>query len=146
MLARMSFRRRRLLPVLASWLAVSVAACSTPPRPEEGLARTVREKQRWDVQHAGQPLGSLVLLELDDAAGTQRFYRVENRSQQWLGFVSDAGGVYRRVPFAEREEFLGVYPMAEGLALLYDVERVTIEAPAAAREASASRPAAGTAR
>ena len=121
-------------------LTLTLAGCVAKPPAGQGLALMVHEQQRWQVLHAGQPIGELILLELQDQAGTQRFYRVENRAAQWLGFVSETGGVYRRVPFQEHEAFVGVYPMAQGLAWLYDVDQVAIgPAGGAAREASAPR-------
>ena len=48
----------------------------------------------------------------------------------------------RRVPFQEEEESLGIYPMARGLAALYEVENpvdLTLLDRASASEASIPR-------
>ncbi|MCC6783971.1 MAG: hypothetical protein IT457_14095 [Planctomycetes bacterium] len=102
-------------------VALAASACSTP-KPGPLDPRPVHERESWAAEANGTPLGRVVLLEIDDPAGPVRLYRVENASGQWLGWVDVAGRVWQRVPFQADEQFLGVYPMEKGLALLYEVE------------------------
>jgi hypothetical protein len=82
----------------------------------------VRTAQRWEATLDGEVLGRVELLEIEDPVRPIRMYRAVTRSGQWLGYVDEQGRVFQRVPFEDREVFRGVYPMAEGLALLYEVD------------------------
>jgi hypothetical protein len=126
----------------ASILLGLLAACAAPAPLPDHAPRPVHELAVWELTEEGQPVGRLLLLEIEDPAGPQRWYRVENRGRQWVGWVSPAGRFWRRVPFAEQEQFVGVYPMAEGLRLLLELERpVAIHAvpSGGAREAAHAR-------
>ncbi|MEM7200808.1 MAG: hypothetical protein AAF628_11110 [Planctomycetota bacterium] len=106
-----------LLPLL-------LAGCFSPASSVRDYApRPVRQVATWEiVRGGGDAVGWLRLLEIEDPCGRIPFYQVQNRDQQWLGFVDRQGRVYRRVPFAETEAFLGVHPMPKALSLLCEVE------------------------
>jgi hypothetical protein len=119
----------------ALWAPLLLVACQTPPPAETPLApRPVQELASWELRHREQPVGRLILLEIQDPQAPERWYRVENEARQWVGWVSPTGRFWRRVPFAEREQFLGVYPMAEGLARLLELEGTVAIEDAPARE------------
>jgi hypothetical protein len=99
---------------------VIVGACRSDPEPGPLDPRPVHTKQTWVAMVNGEVIGQVVLLEIEDPAGRVRFHRALNRSGQWLGYIDAQQRVFRREPFAEREVFVGVYPMDEGLALLYE--------------------------
>ncbi len=118
------------------------AACHTPPpAPVQFAPRPVVELERFAVTRGSERVGCLVHREIQDPAGPVRYWLVENAAGQWLGYIDTVGRVYRYEPFAERECFVGMYPMEQGLRLLYGGDqalRVTAEA-GAPREASAPR-------
>lgn len=138
----MSTRPVRCIALIAS--AILAASCSTPPPPDPYAPRAVTETARWRVSRDGTALGHLLLLEIDDPTEPIRMYRAENTAGQWLGYLDANLGVYQRVPFEESEVFHGIYPMKEGLALLYEVDGpvdlTPVDRPAAA-EASVHIPA-----
>lgn len=112
---------RRLALSLLPWLA---CACSAPPPPPPELqARDVTEVQRYELRRDGQRVGWLSLLQIDDPQAPLRFYRVENLRGQWLGHATLEHRFSRRVPFRDDEEDLGLYPMAQGVARLLDLDR-----------------------
>lgn len=99
-------------------------ACAATHRPSPLDPRLVHELERWRVASAdGRDIGEVVLIQIDDPAEPVRLYRAENASGQWLGYVDEAGRVFQRLPFHETERFLGMYPMAEGLMLLFEETR-----------------------
>ncbi len=100
--------------------------------------RPVIELQRFAVTAQGRHLGTLVQREICDPNQPVRYYLVENAAGQWLGYADEQGRFYRYEPFAERERFLGIYPMDKGLGLLYDVNEPLRIAPEA-REATADK-------
>jgi hypothetical protein len=112
---------------LISCAVFSLVACTSEVRRVSDVTpyvpRQVVVVTRWDVQHHGEDLGSLVLLEIRDPSGPIRFYRVVNRGGQWVGHVALDGRFSRRVPFQEDEEDLGIYSMNNGLAVLYQVDQ-----------------------
>ncbi len=99
-----------------------LCACQQPsPIPDPYLPRPVAERGHYLVSSAGATIGRVVEIEILDPIWPERRYRVENMSRQWLGYIDAKGGVYKRVPFELREQFLGIYPMEEGLALLFEL-------------------------
>ena len=111
---------------LISCAVLTLVACTSEVRRVSNspvyAPREVVEVTRWNVQHEGEDLGYLVLLEIRDPEGPIRFYRVENRGRQWVGHVALDGRFSRRVPFQEDEQDLGIYSMNNGLAVLYQVD------------------------
>lgn len=104
--------------VLCLWLC----ACQQPfPTPDPYAPRIVEELGHYPVTFAGATIGHVVEIAIRDPIWPERRYRVENLSRQWLGFIDAKGGVYKQMPFEVREQFLGIYPMEEGLALLFDL-------------------------
>ena len=131
---------------ITAFILLGLVACTHTTRPADDTAdyapREVVELERWLVQHEGVDLGFLVKLEIRDPAGPIEYYRVRNVGQQWLGHASMDLRFSRRVPFQEEEESLGIYPMARGLAALYEVENpvdLTLLDRASASEASIPR-------
>ena len=112
---------------LISCAGLILVACTSQVRQVENtpayVPREVVEVTRWNVQHEGEDLGYLVLLEIRDPTGPIRFYRVENRGHQWVGHVALDGRFSRRVPFQEDEQDLGIYSMNNGLAALYQLDQ-----------------------
>lgn len=87
------------------------------PRKVEVLGRYRAEDEQ------GRLLGEVQHMEIaDPASGGIRRYHVRNSSRQVLGYIDANGMVYKRVPFRTDEEALGIYPMNEGLALLFETE------------------------
>ena len=108
---------------MRAWLlCLLLCACQQPgSMPDPYLPRPVEELAQYSVTSAGATIGRVVEIEIHDPIWPERRYRVENMSRQWLGFIDAKGGVYKRVPFELREQFLGIYPMEEGLALLFEL-------------------------
>lgn len=122
----------------ACWLVL--AGCHTKaPEPFPLAPRKVVELERFDVQRGSQKVGHLVHREIQDPAGPVRYYLAETASGQWLGYIDGVGRVYRYEPFADQEQFLGMYPMEQGLQLLYGAGALQVRAQAQAQEASAPR-------
>lgn len=114
--------------------AAALAGCASPPvDPVPPHApREVVELAVWQVRSGEQALGTLRQLEIRDPSGPLRFYRLEDRDGRWLGHASPEGRFSRRVPFAEQEQDLGVWPLARGVALLLGVDQVVLaQEPAA---------------
>ncbi|MBK8976000.1 MAG: hypothetical protein IPM29_08745 [Planctomycetes bacterium] len=101
-------------------LALALGACAAPPRPDPLAPRPVTEQGRWLVERRGEPLGQLVELRIDDPIEPATWFRAEMPGGQWLGYVDGQGRVWRRVPFALEDEFLGVLSMEKALAALYE--------------------------
>lgn len=102
------------------FVAAALAACAQQRPILEYGPRPVRELDQWRVQVEDRPLGRLVLLEIEDPRGEVRFYRAENATGQWLGYIDTSGRVYQRVPFSMVEVFRGIHTMDKGLALLFE--------------------------
>lgn len=132
----------RLGPLLAAATAL-VAACASTHQvspPVDLQPRTVTETERYTVRHRGEVLGTLIALQIDDRDGPVRCWRVENRGGAWLGFVSEQGRFRRRLPFRDDEQDLGIWPMAQGVARLFDLDgRVDLQPLPVAVPASAPR-------
>ena len=104
-------------------ITLLLCACQQPdrvldpyePRPVEVLAE-------YPVRAEGAVIGRVFEIEIRDPIWPQTRYRVENLDRQWLGFIDAKGGVYKLMPFQMEEKFLGIYPMEQGLALLFDVK------------------------
>ena len=105
-------------------LAVSfLGSCVAVPPPEDHAPRAVQEIERWGVRDGERLVGRMLLLEIQDATEPVRMYQVQNERGQWLGYVDTEGRVFQRVPFSMTEEFRGIHPMQQGLALLYGEPR-----------------------
>jgi hypothetical protein len=103
--------------------ACALAACaSSAPQPTPGAPIPVTEVARFEIRAGDRAVGNLVELRLEDPGQPQRFFRIENETGQWVGYASASGHFYRRVPFQDREQFVGMYPMQQGLARLYETE------------------------
>lgn len=104
--------------------------CGAPEAPRTDEApRPVRSLATYPVLGNGQRLGTLHELVIDDPRGAIKMWRIENRDRQYVGYADSQGRFFQRVPFADRERFLGIYPMESGLALLYETDaKITIQA------------------
>lgn len=99
---------------------VPVACAGRPPLPPPYAPRPVVELGRWQVWSDGRLVGHVVQLEIRDPGGPLPFYRVQDLHGRWLGHASPRGRFSRRVPFQDQEQDLGVWPMARGVAKLFD--------------------------
>ena len=67
-------------------------------------------------------------LTMQNASDGSQFQNSENSAVnldgrgKWVGYIDTSGRVYRYAPFETREEFCGVYPMQEGIALLFGID------------------------
>lgn len=126
------------------WILCLVGAmacsCAAVPVPDAHAPRPVREVDRWEVTRGQDRVGSVLLLEIVDAAHPSRFYQVQNARGQWLGYVDAHGRVYQRVPFSMTEAFRGIHSMENGLRLLYEESGPLVVSPAGVTEAAARRP------
>ena len=105
------------------FVASCLAGCaSTPPSPPPNSPRPVVELARWQVAQGQDVIGYVVQLEIRDPSGPLPFYRVQDLHGRWLGYATMNGRFSRRVPFQDREEDLGVWPMARGVAKLFDAD------------------------
>ncbi len=108
-------------------IALLLLGCQQPseiqdpyqPRPVETVAQ-------YPVRAEGAVIGRVLEVQIMDSTWPETRFRVENLDRQWLGFIDAKGGVYKRVPFKLEEEFLGIYPMEEGLALLFEMKNPPI--------------------
>lgn len=101
-------------------LLLCAACAGSPPPPAPYAPRPVVEVARWHVFAGDRLLGRVVQLEIHDPAGPLPFYRIEDPHGRWLGHASMQGRFTRRVPFADGEQDLGVWPMARGVARLFE--------------------------
>lgn len=120
---------------LAIAAVLSFAACaSEPPPPPPYAPRPVVEVARWQVWSRGEQVGSLVQFEIRDPKGPVPFYRILDLQGRWLGHATLQGRFSRRVPFQDGEQDLGVWPLARGVAELFeasapvDLKPVPVEA------------------
>lgn len=115
--------------VLLGFLAPLPVGCAGQPEPAPEAPRPVRTVASYEVRGGGRELGTLLEMVIEDPRGPIKMWRVENQDRQFLGFADAQGRFYQRVPFADRERFLGMYPMESGLALLYETDaKITIQA------------------
>ncbi|MHC5064147.1 MAG: hypothetical protein ACYTG5_09250 [Planctomycetota bacterium] len=104
-------------------ISLLFVACQQPePVPDPYQPRAVELLAQYQVRAQGAVIGRVLEVEIKDPVWPETRYRVENLDRQWLGFIDAKGGVYKRVPFELEEKFLGIYPMEEGLALLFETE------------------------
>ncbi len=125
-----------------AWVTLAVACTTTHvgTPPIDQAPRAVVELARFEVRHQGVPIGAVVQLEIQDPAGPIRFWRVQNRNGAWLGHATEQGRFSRRLPFRDDELDLGVWPMEQGVARLFDLEGgVALRPVDAAVPASARR-------
>lgn len=103
--------------------ALLLFGCGAAPPPSPPYSpRDVVEIARWQVWIAGEPVGHVVQFEIRDPSGPVPFYRVLDRHDRWLGHATTQGRFSRRVPFQDAEQDLGVWPMARGVARLFDAD------------------------
>jgi hypothetical protein len=101
--------------------AVLLVGCGSAPPPTPAYTpRPVVELGRWQVWIAGDLVGHVVQLEIRDPSGPLPYYRVQDLHGRWLGHASMHGRFSRRVPFQDQEQDLGVWPMARGVATLFE--------------------------
>jgi hypothetical protein len=106
---------------IVALVGLLLAACgSTAPPPQPYAPRPVVEVDRWQIRIDGAPVGHVVQLEIRDPSGPLAFYRVLDADGRWLGHATMQGRFSRRVPFQEGEQDLGVWPMARGVAKLFE--------------------------
>ena len=104
-------------------ITLLLCACQQPDRALDPYEiRPVEVLAEYPVRAEGAVIGRVFEIEIRDPIWPQTRYRVENLDRQWLGFIDARGGVYKLMPFQMEEEFLGIYPMEQGLALLFDVK------------------------
>ncbi|MBL8734304.1 MAG: hypothetical protein JNN13_18150 [Planctomycetes bacterium] len=115
-----------LLPLFA------LAACGAAPVQNPPYApRPVAELGRWQVFAGERLVGRVRKLVIEDPSGPLPFFRIEDAQGRWVGHATANGRFSRRVPFAEQEQDLGMWPMAEGVAeLLEAAAPVRLEAVA----------------
>ncbi|MHC4813049.1 MAG: hypothetical protein ACYTGW_07660 [Planctomycetota bacterium] len=100
-----------------------VAEGTTPPA--KAGPYKVHKLEEWRVLAAGKPIGRLVLLEVRSEEQVLTYFRAETSGGQWVGRVARDGRFFKNEPFRPIElgpRDLGLYPMKQGLALLYEVE------------------------
>ena len=116
----MPWMPRALLAVVAAlWLG----ACRTaPPETSPEAPRPVTNLDSRDVYADGRLIGRLHHLAIEDPRERIVFWRAETPDRQYLGFADTQGRFFQRVPFADSERFLGIYPMERGLQLLYETD------------------------
>src|SRR5262245_36156387 len=137
--------RMRSLPSvpLSTLLVVAAGACSSTREvspPIDLAPRAVVERARFEVRHQGRVLGTLVELEIQDRDGPLRFYRIENRDGAWVGHATGQLRFSQRLPFRDDERDLGMWPLPQGVARLFEVDGAVVlrplplAAPATARK------------
>jgi len=105
---------------------VCVCACAGGPVAPHYSPIEVKVLQRWRVFDDRRLVGILVR----PAVGAERWYRVETPGGGFVGDVSESGHVFKCEPFTTELRALGMFPMREGLRLLFDLrERPTILPP-----------------
>ncbi len=126
----------RTVTIAAALLLVGCG--SAPPPPQPYAPRPVVEVARWQIWIAGELKGHVVQLEIRDPSGPLPYYRVQDAQGRWLGHATMQGRFSRRVPFEDGEQDLGVWPMARGVAKLFEADAPAELRPVAA-EADARR-------
>jgi hypothetical protein len=135
-------RSRWLAGALLAAVGSNAGCHGAPPPPANPpyAARPVVEIGRFEARQDGALLGHLVHYEIEDPSGPIRFWRVEDGRGAWVGHVSQDGRFTRRVPFRDDEEDLGLWPMAKGVAHLFErdgaveLKEVPVAVPAVARK------------
>ena len=117
----------RTILLLTAYLCVTgcVTESSTYPVSPAGAPYRVQQLEEWRVVAAGKPIGRLLLLKVSGADQVLTYFRAETSAGQWVGRVGRDGRFYKNEPFRPVElgpRDLGLYPMNQGLALLYEVE------------------------
>ncbi len=110
-----------MLPGIAALSSACTSSHQLPP-PIDNRARNVVETARYEVRHRGEVVGSVVQLQMEDPSGPLQFWRVENKNGAWLGHASALGRFSRRLPFRDDEQDIGIWPMAQGVAQLLEVD------------------------
>ena len=119
--------------LLTACVGTACALCTTGcvtestshPVSPAGAFYRVKQIEEWRVLSAGKPIGRLLLLKVRGAGQVLTYFRAETSAGQWLGRVGRDGRFYKNEPFRPIElgpRDLGLYPMNQGLALLYEVE------------------------
>ena len=107
-------------------LLLGLTACeSGPTRPTEFQARPVRKGESYLVSAKGDPIGRVIEWVIVDVEHDIRRWQVETLGGQWVGYADQWGNFYRYELFEEREVWLGLYSMNDGLAALFEREGVT---------------------
>lgn len=115
-------RDRSVAAPVSMLLALLAGGCQSTTKTVEPeyRPRQVVERNRWEVWSPDRQLGWLVELEILDPNGKLRFYRVENLRNQWVGHVTADGRFSRREPFRDDDVDLGLWPMRQGVAKLFE--------------------------
>jgi hypothetical protein len=129
-------------PIAIAVLVALFAACQEAPPPQPEYApRPVVELARWQVWLAGEAVGTVRHLEIQDPREPVRYYTIEDRQRRVLGEATANGRFSRRVPFQENGEDLGVWSLARGVGELFEAGAAADLRPVPV-EADARRPAA----
>lgn len=109
----------------APWATACVTDSATHPALQAGKPYKVTQLEQWQVLSAGKPIGRLLLVKVTGTDQVLTYFRAETSAGQWVGRVGRDGRFYKNEPFRPVElgpRDLGLYPMNQGLALLYEVE------------------------
>ena len=107
------------------WVLAACAACHSAPEvlpPPPYFARSGVEVGRSTITQDGKPLGTLLTLRIEDPKTPVLFYRIVDANGAWVGHATDQGRFSKRVPFADDEQDLGLWPMQKGIARLFDLD------------------------
>jgi len=130
----------RSLPFVLLLAAAGSCSSTREVSPPIDLApRQVVELARFEVRHQGRVLGTLVELEIQDPGGPLRFYRIENRDGAWVGHATGQLRFSQRLPFRDDERDLGMWPLQQGVARLFEVEGEVALRPLPLAEPAAAR-------
>lgn len=101
------------------------------------------ELERFRVLDRDRLVGYLVLVELQRPGSPLRFYQVRTPGAGRVGRISLDGRFLRWEPFRDEPRDLGLFPMKQGLAHLFELDAPPIILPVEGRgqptEASAHR-------
>ena len=141
MTTRLPFPTRVLLACTA---LLCGAACESTERkvpPQPLVPRNVVELERYEVRSDGQVLGLVLKFEIQDPAQPVRFWRIENSNGAWVGHANEQLRFSKRVPFQDDEQDLGIWPLEQGIAQLFDRQgEVQLRQLATAQPASVKQP------
>ena len=114
---------RRLLALLPLFLATGCRTerNSAPPELDEAVLLGLHPTGAWQVEAAGQAVGSVVCFE-EESPPYRRLFVVRNQHAQDLGRIDARGRAWRDRPHRE-PDWVGTGTVAEGVRLILGLDR-----------------------
>lgn len=134
-------------PILVLLLAASACTIVETERPAgpDPVVRTARPERAWRAEHAGEPIGTVVLFRGGGESGGA-FFSVRNEWQQDVGLVDELGRAWAFRPHGAEAEWLGTGTVADGAARILGVDACELVETSLPATGDAPRPASSDSR